>query len=516
MRLLLVSSSVRSWFINIVRRLSWRQWSIRQRLLLVAIFPVVYLFGSMVWYSYYSRFKEVHEDLDGRAKLISTALAEGLERHLLENNDKAVRQVVYGVMQSDQSIYRIDVYDQFRQEITHVENSKGVTPEKNSIELPIRKQVVWANILLDTPDKRSITRNPRDREQTSQVLGYVKVTMTHSYLLAKQKTRFAIEMLMSMLALVISAVVAWMLSASLTGPLAKAIDALRAIRAGQSKPELEVSTGGEIGELQQSINEMAESLDQARQNLEAKVAERTHELMLSRNDALKADAEKRRLIQKVNAIVEAERQSIAVEIHDELNASLIAVRLEAERIARIAAKAQMQSETTADPKVFDDIQARAKSVVEMALALYANGRNLVRRLRPEVLEVMGLRGAIEEMLRLYNEGEQSCHFEFQAEGEFTHLSSDLGLSVYRLIQEASSNILKHARASQALIDLRMVDGRLFINVSDNGQGFAPEQMSAGIGLTGMRERCVFLNGNFQIESKIGEGTQVHIDLPMAS
>ncbi|TXI89751.1 MAG: hypothetical protein E6Q34_10080 [Burkholderiaceae bacterium] len=62
----------------VARFFSWQHWSIRQRLLLIAVFPIIYLFGSMILYSYYARFKEVHEDLDGRAKLISTALAEGL------------------------------------------------------------------------------------------------------------------------------------------------------------------------------------------------------------------------------------------------------------------------------------------------------------------------------------------------------------------------------------------------------------------------------------------------------
>ena len=123
---------------------------------------------------------------------------------------------------------------------------------------------------------------------------------------------------------------------------------------------------------------------------------------------------------------------IAVEIHDELNASLIAVRLESERIARIAAKAEVE----VNPQAYAEIQTRAKSVVDMALALYANGRNLVRRLRPEVLEVMGLQGAIEEMLRLYNDSRDSggavhCHFAFASKGEFTHLDPEIAISAYR-------------------------------------------------------------------------------------
>ncbi len=529
-----VITLLRSASTALARFFSWQHWSIRQRLLLIAVFPIIYLFGSMVMYSYYARFKEVHEDLDGRAKLISTALAEGLEQHLLSSNDKAVKQMIYGVMQSDRSIYRIDVYDPFHQEITHVENALGAKPEAQSTELPILKQVIWASILLgdgktvvSKSEKRTDSKNETyNADRSREVLGFVRVTMTHSYLLAKQKTRFGVELLMSLLALCISAIVAWYLSASMTRPLRDAIEVLRAIRAGQTQQQLEVNTGGELGELQQSINEMAVSLDQSRQNLEAKVAERTHELMLSRNEALKADAEKRRLIQKVNAIVEAERQSIAVEIHDELNASLIAVRLEAEGIAKMAAKAQAESQASpAESSLTDckerhhvtwgEIQQRAKNVVSMALSLYANGRNLVRRLRPEVLEVMGLQGAIEEMLRLYNDSGQSCHFSFQAQGDFSRLPSDLAISAYRIIQEASSNILKHAGASKADLQLEMTEASLLIAVSDNGCGFDPEQMSAGIGLTGMRERCAILNGSLSLESQAGQGTQIRISLPIA-
>ena len=61
----------------------------------------------MVMYSYYARFKEVHEDFGWSGKVNFTALAEGLEQHLLSSNDKAVKQMIYGVMQSDRSIYRI-------------------------------------------------------------------------------------------------------------------------------------------------------------------------------------------------------------------------------------------------------------------------------------------------------------------------------------------------------------------------------------------------------------------------
>lgn len=545
---------------EIGRKLSWQHWSIRQRLLLIAIFPIAYLFFSMVSYSYYARFKEVHEDLDSRAKTVSTALAEGLEFHLVANNTQGLRQMIYGVINSDRNIYRIEVLDSAKKEITHVENAGRAQAEPQYTELPIQRQVVWANIMMDSEARQNrAVSAPSSVEHAQQLLGYVRVTMTHSYLLSKQKVRFGVELLMSMLALVISACLAWYLSASLTAPLREAIETLRTIRAGRFDQKLDVSSGGEVGELQLSINEMADGLQQAQQQLEAKVEERTRELNLSRNQALKADAEKRRLIHKVNTIVEAERQSIAVEIHDELNASLIAVRLESERIARIAAKAEVD----ANPQAYAEIQTRAKTVVDMALNLYANGRNLVRRLRPEVLEVMGLQGAIEEMLRLYNDSNDSndtndtndandakdikgnrndavnrigstvasaCHFEFAAVGDFSKLDPEIAISAYRIVQEACSNIIKHAQAKRARINISLlpeplaadqivehaVDQTLglLIVVQDDGIGFNTEQASSGIGLSGMRERVAVVNGRFDLTSSPGAGCQIHIFLPL--
>ncbi|WP_395005187.1 ATP-binding protein, partial [Undibacterium sp.] len=237
------------------------------------------------------------------------------------------------------------------------------------------------------------------------------------------------------------------------------------------------------------------------------------ELIASRNEALKADAEKRRLIHKVNAIVENERQSIAIEIHDELNASLIAVRLESERIAKIAAKAENDERFT---PVFQEIQERAKAVVKLALDLYANGRNLVRRLRPEVLDMLGLEGAIEDMLRLYNAAHEDCHFDFASEGDFAQLDPDLAISAYRIVQEACSNILKHARANNVDITLQMQADKssLTINVFDDGIGFDPDQVAAGIGISGMRERVLAWGGEFNLLSHVGEGTRILITLPV--
>jgi two-component system sensor histidine kinase UhpB len=223
-----------------------------------------------------------------------------------------------------------------------------------------------------------------------------------------------------------------------------------------------------------------------------------------------ADAEKRRLLRRLNTAVEQERQSIALEVHDELNASLIAVRLESQRIAALAAQA-------APAEVAQEIARRATSVTQLALALYNNGRALVRRLRPEVLDMLGLQGAVEEMVRQVDDSQPDCRFACRIEGDMAGVEPELAISAYRIIQEALSNIVKHAEARHASVVLARQDDALAIEVRDDGVGL-PGVRTDGIGIAGMRERVHAVNGSFSIGSDSegnGGGTRVAIRLPLA-
>lgn len=223
-----------------------------------------------------------------------------------------------------------------------------------------------------------------------------------------------------------------------------------------------------------------------------------------------ADAEKRRLLRRVNTAVEEERRSIALEIHDELNAVLIAARLEAQRIAVLAR--DVQPADTAE-----DIGRRAQAIAKLALGLYNSGRALVRRLRPEVLDMLGLRGAVEEMVRQVDAGAAGCRFDIDTEGDFADLAPEVAITAYRVIQEALSNVVKHAGARQASVRIVRGDERLHIEVNDDGRGFDAAQgytaRQAGIGIAGMRERVQSLAGSFTIASHAG-GTRIAIELPL--
>jgi two-component system sensor histidine kinase UhpB len=489
----------------------WRGWSIGLRMAFITMLPVVLLFSSFVWYSWYAHRAQVDEELAERGRILARALAETSEYNVISGNLSDLRLTINGLVQSDRSVYRIDVVDTSGRNAVSVVSDHPISPpaDGRSYEAPIRKQVVWINLFSDngTPHV-SASSDTRPPTQTAEVVGQVRVTMSPTSMMAKQLGRFRVELAMAALALAASGLLAYILARSLTVPLREAIAVLRAIRGGDYRVELPVTTGGEIGELQASIGEMSVALDQSKQDLENKVAERTRDLLASRNEALRADADKRKLIQKVNNIIEDERKTIAIEIHDELNASLIAVRLESQTIQQLARKA------APGPEV-EQIGVKAQAITKLALDLYANGRRLVRRLRPEVLDMLGLHGAVEEMVSHYR-GSSGIAFEFHTEGDFARLNNELAISAYRIVQEALSNIMKHANASAAHVSLVLPDAgdALHIEVGDDGEGFDPALASEGIGIIGMRERVFAVGGTIQVRSRPGRGTTVAIVLPL--
>jgi two-component system sensor histidine kinase UhpB len=424
------------------------------RMVAIAMLPVMFLFSSFVWYSWYSHRAQVAEELAERGRILAKALAETSEYNVISGNLSDLRLTINGLVQSDRSIHRIDVVDANQQPTVSVASDISADAEPRYYEAPIRKQLIWINLFSDNGAPHvSGSSDTRPPTLTTETVGWVRVTMSPSHMLDKQARRFRLELAMAALALAISIALALALA--------------------------------------------------------RKVAERTSELVESRNEALKADADKRKLIQKVNSIIEDERKSIAVEIHDELNASLIAARLESQSILHLADKA-------GTGPVIEEIKAKSQAITKLTLDLYASGRRLVRRLRPEVLDMLGLHGAVEEMIRHYDGSHGGSRFEFRSEGDFSQLGNELAISAYRIVQEALSNVMKHATATRTKVSLVLseVDRMLHIEVADNGVGFDMATSSSGIGIIGMRERVYALGGTISFASEPGSGTIISISLPL--
>ena len=490
----------------------WNNWSIRQQLLLITLLPVTYLFCMLVWHSYWLHSHEVTAEVEERGKIVAKVLAESSEYALATGKLSELRLSLDGLVESERGIVSIDILDankkillhsQLNSQLSSTLNSQPVDnnqTELRTFDVPIEKRLLWVNVIsgIDNALLKNNQNSPNNSDHSgasAQLAGYVHVVMSPSDLQRKQQHRFGLELAVAALGLLVSALLAVHLSRTLSTSFKSFIEACRDIRRGRYPVDLEVKSGGEIGELQASIKEMAMSLQQSTYELKSKVTQRTHELENSRNEALKANAEKRKLIQKVHTIVEEERKSIALEVHDELNAALIAARLQSQRIADLVTQIPANVQT-------DEIRQHALSINQIARTLYNNGRSLVRRLRPEVLDMLGLEGAVTEMVNSYDSTHTTCTFSCTTKGDFSHLDNATAMSAYRIIQEALSNIIKHAEASEAhvLLQLNVQENRVYLQISDDGKGFSEDEVTAGIGLVGMRERVFALEGEIQINS----------------
>jgi two-component system sensor histidine kinase UhpB len=490
--------------------LKWTNWSIGTRLVWITLVPVALLFCSVVPFTYMARLAEVRAEVVERGKVVATAVAESSEYSLVTGNFSELERMSKGFLKSDSSIRVIRVLDNQQREVFRI---AAETPPDSSI--PVAKSAILRQA--PTVDDFGATGEPHvtgpmvghASQFKPTVIGQAQVSMSAVDVLAVQKERLYQQTAIALLALAASILIAIILSNTLKRPLATIIGAVNGIRAGRFDTNIAVTSGGEIGDLQASIKEMSISLNESKQSLERKVEERTFALEQSRNEAVKANYEKRKLIQKVNTAVEDERKSISIEIHDQLNATLIAAKLNSERIIHLA---QQGPSATAS----SEIAARAQTIMNLTLELYENARIIVRRLRPEVLDMLGLRGAIEEMIYTYNASHPCCHFEFKENGDCSKLDGGLSITIFRLIQEGLSNVVKHANATQAYVTLKVDEATetVRLTVLDNGIGCNVSHEAEGIGLIGMKERIYPYNGTFQFDSQPGEGTKITICLPL--
>lgn len=487
----------------------WKNWSIGARLICITVIPVVMLLCSGVMYTYLSRHAEVQEEMVERGRIVTSALAESSEYGIISGNLADLERIAKALVQADKSIAEIYILKADKSIVMHVTSPVVQYDGSRTFEAQVKRRMLEVNNLHDEALPHISGTEVVKKVPREETVGYVKVRITPAFLEAKQIARVYVQSAMSFIATLVSLLFALYLIRALHKPIAEAIRALRAVRAGNFAVHLDVNTAGELGELLSSINEMSVSLEEAKRDLENKVLARTKDLEDSRNLAVKADAEKRKLIQTVNSIVEDERKSIAIEIHDELNAVLIGARLSARRILDLNAKAGV------DP-VNDEIRSNAESILKACAELYASARKLVRRLRPEVLDLLGLQGAVEEMVHDYDASHPHCQFRFHSVGDFSKIQGDLAIAGYRLVQESLSNVVKHANASQVSVSLFVDEqsSRLHISITDNGTGFDPDATNAGIGIIGMKERVHALNGEIDITSTLGEGTALDFRLPL--
>jgi two-component system sensor histidine kinase UhpB len=211
------------------------------------------------------------------------------------------------------------------------------------------------------------------------------------------------------------------------------------------------------------------------------------------------EAERRRAGSAALHAQEEERARVARDLHDEVNQSLtgLLLRLEAAR--------------SAAPPTLEPELAETKTLANQAMRELLD---LARRLRPTALDDLGLAAAIAGLVERLGAGEVDAAIDI--EGNFSDLGDDAQLVVYRVAQEALSNAARHSGAAHVAVTLRRDAKGVELTVADDGRGFAFAESERGLGIGGMRERALLVEGELTIESRPDAGTTVRLTIPADS
>jgi two-component system sensor histidine kinase UhpB len=226
----------------------------------------------------------------------------------------------------------------------------------------------------------------------------------------------------------------------------------------------------------------------------------------ARREALEANIrleQSRELALTIQNRVEEERRQIARELHDETGQSVTAIRS--------LALSLVQRLGDADPQARDSAQL----IADTAAQLYAAMHDLIPRLRPLALDNLGLAEALEEQVSEWRRQHPDVEFALALGALPENLGESYALAAFRIVQEAATNALRHARGKHIWIDARADAGTLMLEIRDDGAGMPAEWQKPGhFGIRGMRERARTLGGEVRVENLSGRGVRVAATLPL--
>ena len=242
----------------------------------------------------------------------------------------------------------------------------------------------------------------------------------------------------------------------------------------------------EFDRIGHSLNRMAESL----------AAERQLE-------------ENRQLTALIQSHIEDERRSLARELHDELGQYVTAIKTFAVAIVN---KTKLSA---------PDISGHAQTIVAAANHIYDGMHNIIRQLRPGSLDNLGLSETLCDAVSIVQQQHPNLKVNLQLMGKLDSLGESLNINIYRIVQEAMNNAIKHAEATHIDIKLEATKtGALQLTISDDGKGMdiSDVDQTNHFGLLGMRERVQGFHGSFDVDSNVHakqsyRGTTIYINIP---
>lgn len=214
----------------------------------------------------------------------------------------------------------------------------------------------------------------------------------------------------------------------------------------------------------------------------------------------------RSLTQQLNDIQEVERHQLARELHDEVGQILTALKLNLSMFKRVI-----------DPEADVDMEYIDESI-HLTEELLEQIRDVSLRLRPLMLDDLGLEPTIRWLVKSFTKRTE-IPVNLQINGFAERVVPQLETALYRIVQESLTNVTRYAEASHVNVNLTNLGDRITLFVEDDGKGFdatgiLDDTQRSGLGLHGIKERVNLLDGQFDIQSEIGAGTQILVDIPI--
>jgi signal transduction histidine kinase len=369
----------------------------------------------------------------------------------------------------------------FREITTNIEQASSVA--STHAALPTHS----TNGHLLTPRNRELLQTMNSSAQAITTLLNVVVKEKEVYVRFYSDLRFVISGVAFVLGIVLSVVI----TRSIRGQVQRLNEAAHKVAAGDFETVVSVETDDEVGNLARSFNIMTK-------NIRTLLQEKTDLL-------LEIEHQKKTSIRMMNAAQEQEQQRIAKDLHDGLGPLLSVVKLHLSALQNLL--------TQPTPEQMHEIETSQQLVDTLVREV----RSIAHNMMPGSLETLGLAAALDDFMRsvmLTND----IRIELHVHNLEQRMDSFVEISLYRVVQELITNILNHATATRATIQIVRHASTCVLMVEDNGCGMDTETASrqGGIGLNNIRSRIDALSGSVHIDSTLGRGTTVTIEIPLAN
>ena len=231
------------------------------------------------------------------------------------------------------------------------------------------------------------------------------------------------------------------------------------------------------------------------------------------HDVTLAKAETRRILAEMNARVDGERKFLAGRLHDDVNHKLLEAKMCLKQLLALLEK------DMTNPKINDAARMLVVNVQDLVFDTYKECREIIKNTRVEIIESIGLIAALEDMFTQYKGVMTKPRMVFDHNlNEENAPTGDVAITLYRIIQEAILNVVKHANADVVTVKLyyRKKTHEYELEIKDDGVGIAKDKKATGVGMIDMRERAASIGSEFNVVSNPDQGCRIRLKFKRAN